>query len=145
MPLETVHMARVFGVTHTSQNRKRVILFGFENANRKEYSVAAPGSPRIESGMTITAYLSKADNWQTLVGWRDHETGEIVCDSGRGATLLCIWSVLALAMTIHGALQGSMLLAAISIGLVATFIWGACHVRYLRRVRRELEASAKTK
>lgn len=68
MPLETVRLNRVFGVVQTSQNRRPVTLFGFESASRKEYSVAAPGKPRIESGMTITAYLTEGDNWETLTG-----------------------------------------------------------------------------
>jgi hypothetical protein len=142
MPLEIVHIDRVFGVTHTSQNRKRVTLFGFESENRKEYSVAAPGRPRIESGMTITAYLSKAGNWQTLVGWRDHESGEIVCESAGTPIFLCVWCVLALCMMARGLWHQSVVLSVISVGLVAMFIWGVRNVRYLRKVRRELEASA---
>ncbi|WGY73093.1 hypothetical protein KEC55_34165 [Burkholderia cepacia] len=142
MPLETVHLDRVFGVTHTSQNRKSVTLFGFESKNRKEYSVAAPGKPRIESGMTITAYLSEAGNWQTLVGWRDHESGEIVCESEGGPIFLCIWSAAGLGMTLRGVLHQSVTLSVISVGMVASFLWGIRQVRDLRRVRRELEASA---
>ncbi|CAN0628024.1 protein of unknown function [Burkholderia multivorans] len=92
--------------------------------------------------MTITAYLSEAGNWQTLVGWRDHESGEIVCESEGGPIFLCIWSVLALGMTARGVLQYSVVLSVISVGLIAAFIWGVCNVRYLRRVRHELEASA---
>jgi hypothetical protein len=142
MPLEIVHIDRVFGIKHTSLNRKRVTLFGFESESRKEYPVAAPGKPRIESGMTITAYLSEAGNWQTLVGWRDHESGEIVCESEGKSIFLCVWCVLGLCMMAHGVWQRSVVLSAISVGLVATFVWGVRNVRYLRRVRRELDAAA---
>ena len=83
MPLETVCFDRVFGVVQTFQNRRSVTLFGFESAGRKEYSVAVSGRPRVESGVTITVYLEEAGNWQTLIGWRDHESGEIVCEPKR--------------------------------------------------------------
>jgi len=142
MPLETVDIDRVFGVTRTSQNRRRVTLFGFDSEHRKEYSVTAPGTPRIESGMTITAYLAETGNWQTLVGWRDQDSGEIVCESEANSIFLCAWSVLGLCITAAGVWHHSVIFSVISVGLVATFAWGVHKVRYLRRVRRELEALA---
>ncbi|GAB7548979.1 hypothetical protein CS8_086780 [Cupriavidus sp. 8B] len=91
MSLETIRLDRVFGVVQTSQDREVVTPFGFESGDRKEYSVAAPGKPRIESEMTITAYLSEAGNWRTLVGWRDHDSGEFVCQSDGRAWFFCGW------------------------------------------------------
>ena len=142
MPLETVRLNRVFGVVQTSQNRRLVTLFGFESASHKEYSVAAPGRPRIESGMTITAYLTKADDWETLIGWRDHETGEIVCQPEGEPIFLCAWSMVGLCMTARGVLYGSIVLSLIAIFLVAVFGWGVRSFCRVRRVRHELEASA---
>ncbi len=142
MPLETVRLDRVFGVVQTSQNRKVVTLFGFESANRREYSVAAPGKPRIESGMTITAYLKEVGNWQTLIGWRDHKSGEIVCEPEGGPIFLCVWSTLGFCMTARGFWDRSPTLSVIAGVMVATFGWGIRNVRFLRRVRRELKASA---
>jgi len=92
--------------------------------------------------MTITAYLAEAGNWQTLVGWRDHESGEIVCESAGNSIFFCVCSILALGIAAHGIWQRSVILSVISIGLVATLIWSVRQVRYLRKVRRELEASA---
>jgi hypothetical protein len=92
--------------------------------------------------MTITAYLSQAGNRQTLVGWRDHESGEIVCKSEGGSIFLCVCCVLGLCMMARGVWQQSVILSAISVGLVATLGWGVRNVRYLRMVRRELDASA---
>jgi hypothetical protein len=112
MPLETVRLDRVFGVVQTSQNREQVTLFGFESANRKEYSVAAPGKPRIESGMTITAYLAEAGNWHTLIGWRDHENGAIVCKPEGRPIFLCVWSVLGFCMAARGVWDRSIMLSA---------------------------------
>ncbi|NWK46490.1 hypothetical protein [Ralstonia pickettii] len=84
MPLETVRFDRVFGTTKTSQNRMPVTLFGFQSGDHIEYSVAAPGEPCIEAGMTVTAYLREPGNWQTLVAWRDHGSGEIICEPEAG-------------------------------------------------------------
>jgi len=58
MPLETVHFDSVSGLVRASQNRRLATLFNFTVAGHTEYSVAAPGTPRIEAGMTITAYLN---------------------------------------------------------------------------------------
>jgi hypothetical protein len=43
-----------------------------------QYGVTIPGSPRLEPGMTVTAFLKDGHDWQTLLGWIDHDTGEIV-------------------------------------------------------------------
>lgn len=142
MPLETVRLKRVFGVVQTSQNRRPITLFGFESASRKEYSVAAPGKPRIESGMTITAYLTEANNWETLIGWRDHETGEIVCQPEGEPIFLCAWSMSGLCMTGRGVLCGSIILSVIAIFFGAVFGWGVRSFCRVRRARQELEASA---
>jgi len=115
MPLETVRLDRVFGVAQTSQNREQVTLSGFESGNRKEYSVAAPGKPRIESGMTITAYLAEAGNWQTLIDWRDHENGAILCKPAGRPIFLCVWSVLGFCMAARGVWDRSIMLSAIAV------------------------------
>lgn len=142
MPLETVRLDRVFGVVQTSQNREQVTLFGFESADRKEYSVAAPGKPRIESGMTITAYFAEAGNWQTLIGWRDHENGVIMCKPEGPPIFLCAWSILGFCMTARGVWDRSAILSAIAVFFVAVFSWSARNLCCLRRARRELEESA---
>jgi hypothetical protein len=142
MPLETIHLDRVFGVVQTSQNRRLVTLFGFESANRKEYSVAAPGKPRVESGMTITAYLAETGNWQTLIGWRNHENGEIVCEPESGPIFLCAWSILGFCMMAPGIWHRSTVMSMIAVFMIAVFGWGFRNFRLLRRVRRELKESA---
>ncbi|TGP40320.1 hypothetical protein EN871_29310 [bacterium M00.F.Ca.ET.228.01.1.1] len=142
MPLETVRLDRVFGIVQTSQNRELVTLFGFESGNRKEYSVAAPGKPRIESGMTITAYLAQTGNWQTLIGWRDHETGEIVFKPAGGSIFVCVWSVLVFCMTVRGFWDRSMILSTIASFMVAVFGWSIRSILHLQKARHALEASA---
>ncbi|HEY4080219.1 MAG TPA: hypothetical protein VGM81_05955 [Burkholderiaceae bacterium] len=78
----TVTFERVFDVVRQSpgllsHGREEKTLFGLESGQVKHYGVSILGFPRIESGMTVTALLSKADDWHSLVGWLDHATGDI--------------------------------------------------------------------
>ncbi|KJK02303.1 hypothetical protein UB44_06680 [Burkholderiaceae bacterium 26] len=143
MPLETVRFDRVFGITKTSQNRMPVTLFGFQSGERIEYSAAAPGEPRIEAGMTVTAYLREPGNWQTLVAWRDHGSGEIVCEPEAG-WLQCLIGLAALCFIVPRFWHqpATLLLAAsVPIALIGS---GLHNIRFLRSVRRQLLAHADT-
>lgn len=51
--------------------------FNVTVAGKRQYAVQVRGAPRLESGMVVTAVLRDTDNWQTLVGWLNHSTGEI--------------------------------------------------------------------
>jgi hypothetical protein len=78
----TVTFDRVFDVVRNVQ-RNRVLCteFGFQFGGLRKCGVAVPGSPEIEEGITVTAILRKPENWQTLMGWVNHKTGEVVCKS----------------------------------------------------------------
>ena len=76
----TVTFDRVFDIVRNSQrNRVSCTEFGFQAGELRKYGIAAPGSPRIEPGMTVTAVLQRPGDWQSLLGWVDHETGEVAC------------------------------------------------------------------
>lgn len=49
-----------------------------------------PGWPGISAGDRLTVVLGKADNWQTLAGWKNHSTGEVVLPN-TSRLLLGIW------------------------------------------------------
>ena len=51
--------------------------FNVTVGGKRQYAVPMRGAPRLESGMVVTAVLRDTDNWQTLVGWLNHSTGEI--------------------------------------------------------------------
>lgn len=53
------------------------IAFNVTVAGKRQYAVQMRGAPRLENGMLVTAVLRDTDNWQTLVGWLNHSTGEI--------------------------------------------------------------------
>jgi len=75
----TLRFDRVFDIVRPAGRREPTTQFSFQAGPVLKYAVAIPGSPRIEAGMTITAVLEEAGNWQSLLGWLCHETGEIAC------------------------------------------------------------------
>lgn len=91
MNLATVTFERVFDLhrrvggrfpTHTQ--------FGFESGGKIHYSVSVPGLPTIEAGMTVTAILDEAGNWQSLKGWRNWSNGELALPAtGQSLTSAC--------------------------------------------------------
>ncbi|KAB1594839.1 hypothetical protein LGM63_27715 [Burkholderia cepacia] len=44
---------------------------------QRQYAVQILGTVRVESGMIVTAVLRNPNDWQTLEGWRDHQSGRI--------------------------------------------------------------------
>ncbi len=137
MPLETVHFDSVSGLVRTSQNRRLATLFNFTVAGHTEYSVVVPGRPRIEAGMTITAYLKEAGNWQTLVGWRDHANGEIVCDSATEEIIIS--AVLPLMMATFAVSGWPQPQAMVGVVIMAAYLaWAIGRIRTLRRARAAL-------
>ena len=123
----------------TSQNRRVVTLFNFTDGGHTEYSAAAPGTPRIEAGMTITAFLGEAGNWQTLIGWRDHASGAIVCDSGAEEAVLCV--VLSLLIVVFAGTGWRQPLSWLAVGIMTAYlVWAIRRIRKLRRARAALIA-----
>jgi hypothetical protein len=61
--------------------RKEVTFFNFISGTTRQYAVPAPGKPTIQAGMIVTAYLREDGNWQTLVGWKNHTSNEVVVES----------------------------------------------------------------
>lgn len=81
MPLTTVRFDRVFDIVVSTKDRKPVTFFSFESNGIRQFAVPAPGKPNLRTGTVVTAYLGDEDNWQTLVGWKDHTTGELIIES----------------------------------------------------------------
>ncbi|MFM0202734.1 hypothetical protein PQR53_23020 [Paraburkholderia fungorum] len=64
------------------------IAFNVTVAGKRQYAVQMRGAPRLENGMVVTAVLRNTDNWQTLMGWLNHSTGEIC---GVDSPEICFW------------------------------------------------------
>lgn len=141
---------RVFDIVRRLMgSRMPCTEFGFQNGDTKKYGITAPGLPRIEAGMTVTAVLRRPDDWQTLIGWVDHETGEIACRSpmleiGGFAALLigAIWAHYL--MDSHSIVAGLVLVLAISlcVGGVVRMREAMLARRFLRRIRATLRNAA---
>lgn len=78
MQTVTIRMDRVFDIQPDafSGNFPRT-LFSFESSGSRFLSVLVDGSPNLQSGQTITAVLTRPKDWQSVIGIRIHETGEI--------------------------------------------------------------------
>lgn len=119
----TVTIDRVFDITTgVSRGKQPCTFFSFQSGQSSEYGVAVPGEPRLVSGMTVSAVLDEDDNWQSLLGWIDHGTGELVCWS-RGSNVI----VFLLSLPATGALvvasQQSPKISAVGLLALAFFLF----------------------
>lgn len=64
--------------------------FSFIGDGRPHYAVTIPGRPRIIPGMKITALLRNESDWQTLRGWKDWGSGEVIPSNGAEELILRI-------------------------------------------------------
>lgn len=93
----TATFERIFDVVRDSMSsdRQPCTFFSFQQGGIRKCGIAAPGSPELTDGMTVTAILRESNNWQTLIGWLNHSTGEIVCKNQSAliaAVAICIAS-----------------------------------------------------
>lgn len=132
MQLVTVRFDRVFDVVPGARARKPVTWFGFEFAGKRHVAVSAPGNVAIKEGARVTAALAKAGDWQTLVGWVDHATGDMVIESAARETFniafCCVAGAVCLAAYRLEPLGFGLVLA----GLAA---WAAASVVSLHRLK----------
>jgi hypothetical protein len=83
MHLETVTFDRVFDLHRWRLRRGPITVFSFSTKERTVYSVTVEGWPAVQAGMTVTAVLGRSGNWQTLLGWSNHQSGELAMRSYR--------------------------------------------------------------
>ncbi|MFL6660165.1 MAG: hypothetical protein ACJ8GW_18920 [Massilia sp.] len=77
MPYVTLRLDHVFDVVHGTGRNNRT-FFSFESGETSQYGVQLPGSRTFQDGMVVTAFLQEEGNWQTLLAWGEHATGEVV-------------------------------------------------------------------
>jgi len=80
----TVTIDRVFSVAYRWSKPGPRTEFGFASGNKRYYGLELPGKPAIEAGMQVTAILEKDGDWNSLQGWLNHTTGEVVSPSRAG-------------------------------------------------------------
>ena len=86
----------VMHAMRSTRNKMACVDFSFRAGDERHYAVTAWGEPSVRGGMTVTAVLRHAGDWQSLIGWVDHETGEVCCkpwsaDLGALAVLPITW------------------------------------------------------
>lgn len=94
----TVTLENISGiVAEKDRYGSRIVRLAFNVTveGKRHYAVQIDGAPRLENGMVVTAVLRDTENWQTLVGWLNHATGEIYGVNSPGHQIaLCVFSVL---------------------------------------------------
>ncbi len=60
-------------------------FFRFVPAGRQEREVLVRGSATLRDGMHVVAALYDKDDWSSIVGWKDLETGSITAKSPKAA------------------------------------------------------------
>jgi hypothetical protein len=76
----TVTLEDISGVTAAKDKyglQTQSLTFNVTVAGKRQYSVCICGEPRLENGMVVTAVLRDPSNWQTLIAWLNHSTGQV--------------------------------------------------------------------
>jgi membrane glycosyltransferase len=128
MPLVTVRLERVFDVVHLCGEGEDSTLFSIECEGRWHVGIMLPGRLTFQDGMIVTAFLERENDWQTLRGWRDHASGELVYRSGSRMTIIMALSlVVAVAPVFPFAaapiLSGMLVLAGLVVFAVGAQYW----------------------
>lgn len=74
-----------------SQETSEELGSALNQTGKDTFQFLVDGDPKLISGQTITAILKHPDDWQTVLGIRIHENGEIFApDIGLGVWLLIL-------------------------------------------------------
>lgn len=76
----TVTLENITGITAVKDKygtQTQGVTFNVTVAGKRHYAVVMRGNPRLENGTVVTAVLREPENWQTLVAWLNHTTGQI--------------------------------------------------------------------
>lgn len=89
-----------------TQSMPKHTVFSFISNFQYTPYVSVPGFPRLEPGMQVAVMLREENNWQTLMGWRDMNTGDLVAPDPSWhrwrLVFICGWAVLAIFCLLDG-------------------------------------------
>ncbi|KQZ42288.1 hypothetical protein [Duganella sp. Root1480D1] len=131
-------MDRVFTMARNNHKGDRYTEFGFEAAGRKYYAVEVPGWPQIEAGMTVTALLERQDDWGSVCGWVNRQTGEITAPATGQWFFMLAGSTLMVVATAASWRDAEALLLLIPVWLICLL-----HIVPRRKIRRALDTLSK--
>lgn len=81
---EIVTFERIFDVQRKFPIRySKSTLFSFEDKGRSHYALEAYGWPNLQEGDCVALAMRELGNTQTLVGWKNMTTGELVVPSAK--------------------------------------------------------------
>ncbi|MFZ6679329.1 hypothetical protein [Undibacterium sp. Tian12W] len=96
MPLFTMRLNRVWDIRREVQAGKEITVFGVEADTDtgiiKKHPITVPGRPDIQQGAIVSVFLDMPNDWNNVLGWANHGTGEISIDSidyHKGSILRC--------------------------------------------------------
>ncbi|MFA9441678.1 hypothetical protein ACDA63_18775 [Uliginosibacterium sp. sgz301328] len=145
---------RVFDVVRVdppllARNREVKTLFSFEDDIGRHIGLSVAGLPRLEPGMRVIALLSRENDWQSLIGWLDLDTGEIAgIDSWNigCALVMCLGAVGVLLMIVFtsdwSSLKSIAFWAWSCITGAGFLVWAAAYLRRLLMARSALRGLA---
>jgi hypothetical protein len=107
MQLVTIKFDHVFDVVKSGNRSEVHTYFSFESDGIRQYGAKVQGHPTIKDGMTVTALLSAEGNWQSIVGWLDHGTGEILFDGWGYSVFIAVISLIFSGLVAIGFLKSS--------------------------------------
>ena len=144
MNAQTLTIDRVFDSRHryrgSNGSGPKCTELGLEIAGNRHFMVVLDGWLEISAGSRVTALFRSPGDWKQLVGWVDHETGEIVRTGTPASLPIAIATCLITALWIFFLLRGLWIIEAprhIQIGLgVGTIILSLVSVGALTRAKR---------
>jgi hypothetical protein len=91
----------------------RQTIFSFMSAGKYFPYVTTPGWPEIHDGLIVTALLELPEDWKSLLGWVNCETGEIAGPNPTEflmqAGFITAWLLLAIVMVLGGLQTASII------------------------------------
>ena len=84
-----VRLDRIFDFVR-SGGKNPYTAFGFQNAQMKQCGVQVDGWPEIKEGMELSIVLRDAEDWTTIVGWKNETTGELFLPRMWYSLIVCL-------------------------------------------------------
>jgi hypothetical protein len=140
-----VQFEDILHVHRNESNRTtpRHTVFSFMSDFKYTPYVSVPGFPRLEKGMRVVALLRNENDWKSLVGWRDLDTGAIAAPDPsfhvRRLVFFSLWVVVFFYFMLKDAARPShsALWLGLPLAIGGVFLW--LEFRDWRRARAEFK------
>ncbi len=134
----TVRLDRVFDVVHGMHERKEVTFFGFQSGVKRVVGVIAPGKPCLAEGTVITVFLSRVDDWGSIVAWYNHSTNEAVLESAGNEYSSILFAIVMCGVSFKVESPYMPHLIVLLIVILAWAYWCLRSILFLRKIKVKL-------